>query len=848
MVSPSIDRNLLFGLVALQKRLVDRGELVDAMHEWAKDKNRSLGEVLQARKSLTGEETTVVEAAVALKLQDQSDDVESSLIEFLADDVSSPSSFNGTASRYQVLWAHAKGGLGEVYMAEDTELHRRVALKEIQARHAKNPVSRDRFIAEAEITGKLEHPGVVPVYGMGTYRDGRPFYTMRFIKGEDLTTAIRRFHSGITPSFRGLEFHSLLRKLVDVCNTVAYAHSRSVLHRDLKPGNIMIGPFGETLVMDWGLAKLIGRSDDTHSVGVEPTSDSGEFASPPQPPRGAVTLAGQAVGTPIYMSPEQAAGKLEAMGPASDVYSLGATLYVVLTGQAPVQGGVKEVLRKVKEGRIEPPLQVKPRVPRALDAICRRAMAFEPSQRYPSALRLAADIDRWLADEPVSAWRDPWPDRARRWVRRHQPLVAGWAGAVVVALLALILAVPLLSLAWRNELGARRDERRQRIVALLKASEAKANENKANEERDRAEKALRFLVDTFRRPDPSMDGRTLKVVDLLDHAVNGLNHAFSDQPVMKATLLSAIGETFSGLGMHQESFSAFQRALDLRRQELGQDHPATLVAMNNLAMAYHDAGRLDMAIPVLATTLEKRRMILGANHRDTIETMNDLAVAFWQAGQPAEAIPLYEATLVKVRATLGEDHTDTLNIMDNLAVAYAAAGLPDKAIPRHEAAIAGFTSMLGIDHLSTLVAKNNLAKTYQLGGRVDDSIALYEATLAKLRTTLSDDHPTTLAAMNGLAGSYRLAGKLDRAIPLLEATLKGRRARLGPDHPETLVTSFDLADAYMAVGEPDKAIPLVRAFLAKTAELGSRLPAKVHDIVPKALKLQESRSGRAVQP
>ena len=169
----------------------------------------------------------------------------------------------GTASRYQVLWAHAKGGLGEVYLAEDTELHRRVALKEIQAKHAKNPVSRDRFVAEAEITGNLEHPGVVPVYGMGTYLDGRPFYTMRFIKGEDLATAIRRFHSGITPSFTGLEFRWLLRKLIDVCNTVAYAHSRGVLHRDLKPGNIMIGPFGETLVMDWGVAKLIGRSDET---------------------------------------------------------------------------------------------------------------------------------------------------------------------------------------------------------------------------------------------------------------------------------------------------------------------------------------------------------------------------------------------------------------------------------------------------------------------------------------------------------------------------------------------------------------------------------------------------------
>ena len=179
-------------------------------------------------------------------------------------------------------------------------------------------------------------------------------------------------------------------------------------------------------------------------------------------------------------------------------------------------------------------------------------------------------------------------------------------------LVALAWRCPLLSLAWRNELAARRDEQRQRILALSKASEAQANENKANEEKDRAEKALRFLVDTFRRPDPSMDGRTLKVVDLLDHAVNDLDQSFSDQPLMKATLLTAIGETFGGLGMHQESFTVFQRALSLRREKLGEDHPATLDSMNNLAMAYHDAGRLDLAIPILDDDARKEANQLWA--------------------------------------------------------------------------------------------------------------------------------------------------------------------------------------------------------------------------------------------
>jgi eukaryotic-like serine/threonine-protein kinase len=752
------------------------------------------------------------------------------------------------ASRYQVLWAHAKGGLGEVYLAEDSELHRRVALKEIQPKHAQDQVSRERFIAEAEITGNLEHPGIVPVYGLGTYHDGRPFYTMRFIKGEDLTTAIRRFHAGTLPNFTGLEFRWLLRKLVDVCNTVAYAHSRGVLHRDLKPGNIMIGPFGETLVMDWGVAKLFGRNEGSAERDASTLTASGEPAIRCESPNGSATIVGQAVGTPAYMSPEQAAGALDALGPASDVYSLGATLYVMLTDRRPFEGDVKEVLQNVRDGRWLPPRHLKPRVPKAVDAICRRAMAREPRERYGSAAAMAGDIERWLADEPVAAWREPWPDQARRWVRRHQPLMAGWVAAVAVAVVALALAVPLLSLAWRNEWAARRDERQQRILALSKASEAQSNAIKATEEKDRAEKALRFLVHTFRKPDPSIDGRTLKVVDLLDHAVKDLDPSFSDQPLMKATLLSAIGETFSGLGMHTESLAAFKRALYVRRERLGEDHPDTLNSMNHLAMAYQDLGRLDQAIPLLETTVEKRRTKLGANHADTIESMNDLAVAYWQSGHARKAIPLFEASLEKVRATLGEDHSDTVTIIDNLAVACGAAGLHDRAITLHKTAICRLKATLGENNLTTLIAINNLARAYQGGGQLSDSIELYVKVLAKLRTKLSDDHPTTLSAMSGLARSYQLAGQIDPAVMLFESTLAGRRAKLGRDHPDTLLTTVDLARAYAAAGRNDKAIPLAREFIQTIARLEDSLPDSVLAAIPQATKLLEIASVHGARP
>ena len=752
-----------------------------------------------------------------------------------------PATVNERAPRFQVLWAHAKGGLGEVFLAEDTELNRKVALKEIQAKHANDPVSRRRFLAEAEITGNLEHPGIVPVYGLGTYPDGRPFYAMRFIKGEDLESAIRKFHSASSASFTGLEFRRLLRKLIDVCHTVAYAHSRGVVHRDLKPGNVMIGPFGETLVMDWGVAKLIGGSEGAEIVAREQLSTASDEAGRGlEAAKAAATLIGHAVGTPAYMSPEQAAGRLDTLGPASDVYSLGATLYVILTGRAPFQGTVNDVLPMVRAGKFEATRRHKPQVPEALDAICRSAMALCPGERYQSAMSLAADIERWLADEPVSAWREPWPDQARRWVRRHQPLVVGWAAAVGVALTALTVAVPLLSLAWRNELAARRAEQRQRILAISKAQEANASKKKANEEQAGAEHALRFLVDAFRRPDPSMDGRTLKVVDLLDHAANELDRSVGDEPLVRATFLNAIGQTYIGLGLHREGLAVFQRALSVRREQLGDNDPATLESMNNLAMAYHDVGRLDLAIPILSDTLEKRRNALGGDHPDTIETMNDLAVAFWKTGQAERAIPLYESILVNVRATLGEDHADTLTIMDNLAVAYGAAGYHDKAIAHHEAIFTRFQAKLGADHISTLVAMNNLARAYQRSGQVRESIHFYEQTLASLRRKLGDEHPTTLVTMNGLAESYRLAGELARASALLEATWAGRRVKLGCDHPETLSTVFALAQVYMATDQRDKAVPLARAFLDKTAELGARLPADVRADIPRAAKMLET--------
>jgi tRNA A-37 threonylcarbamoyl transferase component Bud32 len=338
------------------------------------------------------------------------------------------------AGRYRPLRLHAQGGLGKVYLAEDTELQREIALKRIKPDLADDPRSRRQFLVEAEITARLEHPGIVPVHGLVTDITGQPCYAMRFIEGPTLGDALTEFHGadkkgGRDPGERSLAFRKLLGHFIAVCNAIAYAHSRGILHRDLKPGNVMLGKYGETLVVDWGLAKPFARTEAERASGEQTLQPAGE-AGP-----GEATQPGQAKGTPAYMSPEQAAGRLDEMAPASDIFSLGATLYALLTGQAPYAGNAYRALEKAGRGEFVPPRVVKGTVPRALDAICRKAMAYKPEDRYATAKELGDEVERWLADEPVTAYREPLGARARRWARRHKPLVAGVAALLLTALL-----------------------------------------------------------------------------------------------------------------------------------------------------------------------------------------------------------------------------------------------------------------------------------------------------------------------------------------------------------------------------------------------------------------------------
>ncbi|MEO1615467.1 MAG: WD40 repeat domain-containing serine/threonine-protein kinase [Planctomycetota bacterium] len=497
--------DLVFGILAMQFGFLSKDDLVAATSKWITNRSREFPELLESEFGLTREQrrlleglvqehqrlhpdqslaekltgTSIRELTVELEKLDDSE-VDRTLAEISAlNTAASDSDFSfgddnwsapiDASSRFQILRPHAKGGLGAVSVAQDTQLKREVAVKEILSNVAKKESSLARFQQEAEIAGALEHPNIVPVYGLGTFEDGRPFYAMRLIRGDSLKTAIAEYHAA--PAGEPQQDHQvllrrLMLRLVDICNAVDYAHSRGVLHRDLKPGNIMLGKYGETILVDWGLAKATGKQDAY--------ANTDETTDTPVDVDAQLTGQGQIIGTPTFMSPEQASGKLDSLGPATDIYSLGGTLYCILTGKPPHDGdSVQDILSSVRSGDIQYSRQILRGIPPGLSSICKRAMALRPEDRYASAGDMAADIEAWLADGPVSAHAESFFEWTGRLFRRNRSLTLSvLSAATVITLISFVTAI------WVNQ--ARLSERRAKDAEQTQRLVAESNARRAN--------------------------------------------------------------------------------------------------------------------------------------------------------------------------------------------------------------------------------------------------------------------------------------------------------------------------------------------------------------------------------
>jgi Flp pilus assembly protein TadD len=850
------DRNLLFGILALQNDFVSRDQLIDAMNAWTLARHLPLGELLRGRGALGEQEHALLEALVSRQLAKHQGDAARSLaaldpppsvrsalaavpdpeVQTSLAGLATPSSAATTdqikpagagGTRYRVLRPHARGGLGEIYVAEDTELHREVALKEIQAERARDPGSRGRFLLEAEVTGRLEHPGIVPVYGLGSYPDGRPFYAMRFIKGDNLGHAIQRFHQS-KKGFDTVEFRQVLRRFLDLCNAVAYAHDRGVLHRDLKPGNVMLGEFGETLLVDWGLAKVVGRGEPGGGEAALRLSSGSDVVE---------TAAGSAVGTPAYMSPEQAEGRLEALGPATDVYSLGATLFCLLTGRPPVPDGpVAEALEKVRRGDIPPAEQIRAGVPKALGAACAKAMALKPGDRYPSAQALAQDVERWLADEPVSAYRDPPLARAGRWARKHRALVTGAAAMLLVTLAGLGAGLVVVG-------GLNR---------RLEGANAKLDEALTEAERKRS---VAVAISEFLRKDllgqadirnqPFLGGGAernpdLTVAELLDRSAKAIGGRFQGQPETEAAIRQTIGAAYYGLGKYGPAQSQMERLVALQEERSGADHPDTWKAKHNLAVLHQARGKYEKAEPLLLDVLPRQERMLGPEHPDTLRTRHSLAMVYQDQGRLDDAEPIYADVLARRERVLGADHLETLTTGNNLANLYNSRGDFAKAEPLYLEVILRCERTLGADHPHTLSGKGNLAAMYQARGKYGKAEPLLLEVLRQNEKKQGPEHPDTLRTRHSLAMVYQDQGRLDDAEPIYADVLARRERVLGADHLETLTTGNNLANLYNSRGDFAKAEPLyLRAIAGAVATLGFAHPS-THAILQNLAELYDS--------
>ena len=636
------------------------------------------------------------------------------------------------------------------------------------------PMEHLRFRIEAEAVAALQHPNIVQLFEVGEVGN-TPYLVLEYVDGPTLAERI-----GEKP----LSLSDAVEVVRNLAQAVDYAHRRGVVHRDLKPGNVLITADDTPKVSDFGLAK---RLADEPGVSLA----------------GGGTASGAVFGTPAYMAPEQASGRTRDVGPPTDVYSLGAILYELTTGRTPFKAAsVLELLEQVRSVEPVPPRRRCPKISRDLETVCLKCLEKDPARRYASAEALANELRRVQNGEPIQARPVAWWEVAVKWMRRKPAIASLTIGLAAVVFLSLV-GLTILYIHAESQRKIASDERNDAIEARTRAEQSESLTKAIN----------RFFLDDVvgaSRPKGFGLGKDVKLREALDAAAPKIGKTLADKPAAEAGVSDALGRAYVALGLYDAALPLLQRAVTLREQVLGVDHVDTLSSRLALARRVFESGQVREAERMQRDCFEAARLVHGNIHPITLEAQVNLVTTLRLMRNLPEAKSLCENAVELSEAALGSDHSTTREAKFYLALMAIAQGDNVKAEALLRRLWEDHERLEGPDHAQTLVVEGRLAETLQLLGRFEEAEAVFRRTLDAQRRIMGAEHPGTYTIQGSLAMSLKSQGKFAEAASLFDDTIKGYQRTLSPGHVLIGFMQSLLGDTLTELGQFTEAEPLLR--------------------------------------